>query len=173
MSIASRLLVLALATSTLTAAAPRLAEACGPYGMTPEKLAALKLEKAERKRLAKIRSKRAKRCVVTSLQKKTAKEREAMSHLPLDAKQRRSVAHHYPLFSEDNYRMSVYMDGITLARYGATWEQLNETVPFTGGGTLALRPAGNDEWMVVHNFKAECPQPKDISRTHLEHIELP
>lgn len=170
MSTTSKLLVLALATFTLTAAAPKLAEACGPYGMTPEKLEALKLEKAERKRLAKIRSKRAKRCVFASIQRITEEQREAMSDLPLDAKRRRSVFIHYPLFSEDNYRMSSYMDGVTLARYGAAWDQLN-AIGWGGGGSLMLRPAGNDEWMVVHNFKAECPQPVDLSRTHLPNVD--
>lgn len=172
MSTTSKLLVLALATFTLTAAAPKLAEACGPYGMTPEKLEALKLEKAERKRLAKIRSKRAKRCVFASIRRTTEEQRQAMSDLPLDAKLRRSVLIDYPLHSEDNYRMSSYMDALTLARYGATWDQLN-AMDWWGGVSLMLRPAGHGEWMVVHDFKAECPQPQDMSETHLYDADLP
>ena len=168
----TKLLALALGNFPLAAATPRLAEACGPYGMTPERIEALKLANAERERLAKLRSQRAKRCVVASIQKISEEERQAMSDLPLDAKQRRSVAIHYPRFSEDNYRVSLYMDWVTLNRFGATWDQLNAHDRFAGADAV-LRPAGDGEWMVVHNFKAECPAPRDATRTHIESFDLP
>ncbi len=170
MSTASKLLILALGTFTLTAAVPKLAQACGPYGQSAAERKAIKLEKAERKRLAKLRAKRADRCVVGSIAKITEEAREKMWDLPLDAKPRRSVAVHYPLFSEDDYDMSLYMTGLTLNRFGFAWSDLNTEKQFEGE-FRALRPAGKGEWMMVRDFKAECPQPVEVNPSHMEALD--
>ena len=170
MSTSSRFLVLALATFTLTAGAPTVAEACGPYGMTAAKRKAIEFEKSERKRLAKLRATRSDRCVAGTVAKITEEERNEMSDLPWDAKERRSVAVHYPLFSEDDYGLSLYMTGVTLNRFGFMWSQLNSAETF-GAEYLALRPAGDGEWMVVGDFKSECPQPVDADRYGMQQFE--
>lgn len=170
MANASRLLALALVTFTLAATAPTAAQACGSYVTTPEMQEALKLENSERQRLATLRATRADRCVAGSIAKVSDEEREEMSDLPWEARQRRSVAIHYPRFSEDDYGLSFYMTGVTLNLFGFEWNHLNSPSRFEVE-YLALRPAGSGEWMVVQDFKSECPQAEDSNRFGMQQLE--
>ncbi len=170
MSTASKLLVLALGTSILAAAVPTVAEACGPYGLTAKQKKALEREQAERRRLMTLRTHRASRCVAGTIRMKSEEDRRGMSGLPWDAPQRRSVEIHYPLFSEDDYAMSTYMDGLTLHRDGFAWGDINAEEEHMWA-FMALRPTGDDEWMVVHDFKSECPQPVDEELPWMDELE--
>lgn len=170
MSIVSKLLVLVLGTSTLAAAIPTVAEACGPYGLTAKEKEALEREQAEQRRLISLRSQRASRCVAGTIEMKSEADRRGMSRPPSDAPLREFVLIHYPLFSEEDYALSKYMDAFRIHRYGFAWADFNSVEEHVSA-FMALRPTGNDTWMVVRDFKSECPQPVDEELPWMDELE--
>jgi len=157
MNTLSKIVALTAAAMTVAVAAPNLAAACGGgYGDSAQ----FRKDNAERARIAKVRKTRSAECVIGSLHRLDSKMISALPNRK-DTDWRTAFMS-YPRESASDYGIRLYGAGYTFNRFGYSYGQLyKNTKDKSDFVNIALRPDGKGEWIMVQNFKAECPVPSN------------